>query len=166
MWAVDIESAAFSEGHDSQLLTHRCLLDNEILLSAPRENDWGPGREHRIGLLRSAELPRDVPRQELNREQVIDPVQPTVALQLREIHVGHPRGAARSDPRRSLGRPERKPVIRGDRLREQLVALDLDAEFSLQPEHDVQEVDGFRPQIPLQGCGGDDVVFLDSQGFH
>src|SRR5437762_5994471 len=49
----------------------------------------GRGGNVVLGSSVPTEFPRDVPRQEINREQVIDPAQPTVALQRRQVRVGH-----------------------------------------------------------------------------
>ena len=49
----------------------------------------GRGGDLESGLIVFAELPRDVPCQEINCEQVVDPVQPMVTLQHSQIRVGH-----------------------------------------------------------------------------
>src|SRR5271165_1763031 len=86
-----------------------------------------------IGLRCAAptEPPPDVARHEIDGEQVIDPVQPAVALQFPQVGVRHQQ-AQRSQAlvgrsavaRESLGVP-------GGRLKEQLAERDLDPELAL-----------------------------------
>ena len=62
------------------------------------------------------ELPRDLARQQIDGEQVIDPAQPTVALQIPQVGVGHlraQRGQALVIAR--IGDRDRSEATRGSR---------------------------------------------------
>ena len=119
-----------------------------------------------VGFTVPTELPRDVARQQINGKQVIDPVQPTVALERPQVGVGHLRAQGEQAVIGQLAVLHELCVASGDQRGEQLAMRDLDHELTFQAEHDVQEVDGLRAQIPFQGRGGLDVVFLHAQCLH
>ena len=163
---MDIEPATFGEAMSVDCsLTNICWI-TRYCCRLPRRmiGDWDGNIVSCFSV--PAELPHDEARQQLDGDQVIDPVQLTVKLQVPEVGVGHPQAERGQTFVGQSAAPGENRVIRGDRVREQLVALDPDPEFTLQAEHDIQEVDGLRPQVSLQGGGGDDVVFLDAQRLH
>jgi hypothetical protein len=112
------------------------------------------------------ELPFDIPDDQLDREKVGDGAEMPVVFEVGEVGKGHPRPQLDHAP---IGEPallhEIGPVLE-DRIREQLAPRDLNPELALQAEDDVEEFDLLRPQISLQGGGGDDVVFRDAQRLH
>jgi len=92
-----------------------------------------------FGFAAATELPRDEARQQIDGEQVIDPVQPTVALQIPQVSVRHLRAQRGQALISHLAAPHDLGAATEDRLREQLALPDLDHELTLQTEHDVQE---------------------------
>ena len=96
-----------------------------------------------LGFRIPAELPQDVPGQGVDCEQVVDPVQPTVALKRTQIRKGHLRAqcgevlGGRATILHDL-RAELENV-----LGKQFAPRNLDHEGALESEGDVKEVDRF-----------------------
>src|SRR5262249_42185783 len=122
-------------------------------------------RISRFILVGRAELALDVARNHVHGEQVADTAELGVFLERTEVGERH----ARAQFVQALfGDAAVLHVFRvalKDRFGEQFAARDLVAEFPLEPEDDVQEIDRLRTQVALQRGGGLDVVLVHVERF-
>src|SRR5262245_10643761 len=107
------------------------------------------------------ELALDVAGDQLDGEQVADVADLGVLLEAAEVGEGHACAQLLDSLVGHAAVLDELRVALEDRLREQLAARDLDTKLPLQAKDDVEEVDGLRAEVALQGGGRLDVLLID-----